>query len=225
MRILLVEDNENLGEALVTALRQEHYTVDWLRDGRDALQAPFAEQVDAIVLDLGLPGMDGLTLLRHWRNRKLQTPVLILTARDSTDTKVEGLDSGADDFLAKPFERAELMARLRSLLRRSRQAEQEGSIIRFGEVELDVAAHRVSFRGVAVNVSRREFALLQVLLERPGKVFSRDKLQQTLYGWDDDVSSNTVEVYIHNLRKKFYPELIRTLRGIGYASADKPLSS
>lgn len=220
MRILLVEDNASLGEGLVTALRQEGYAVDWLRSGTEAQHAPRDGGFDLVILDLGLPGVDGMTLLRRWRDAGLVLPVLLLTARDTVDTKVEGLDSGADDFLAKPFERAELMARLRSLLRRHRQGGQGGSTLVFGALVMDVANHTVSWQGAPVNLSRREFALLQALLEKPGKVCTRDGLQQALYSWDDDVASNTVEVHVHNLRKKFYPELIRTLRGIGYVSGE-----
>lgn len=218
MRILLVEDNELLGEGLVTALKQENYAVDWLRSGKDALNAPVIENFDLVILDLGLPGLNGLELLKSWRGAGLRVPVLILTARDSLETKVEGLDSGADDFLTKPFERAELMARLRSLLRRSHQLEKHDSILLFGDIAMDTASHQVTYKSVPVNLSRREYALLHTLIERPGKVFSRDQLQQAIYSWDDDVSSNTMEVYIHNLRKKFYPELIKTLRGIGYVA-------
>ncbi len=218
MRILLVEDSELLGDGLVTALRQESYAVDWVRSGVDALNAPFIENFDAIILDLGLPGMDGLSVLKQWRSRKLKTPVLILTARDTLDAKVEGLDTGADDFIAKPFERAELMARLRSLLRRARQGEQEGSHIFYGDIVVNVSSHSVTWKSFPMNLSRREYTLLCLFLERPGKVFTREQLQQALYSWDDDIASNTVEVYVHNLRKKFYPEIVRTLRGIGYVA-------
>lgn len=225
MRILLAEDNEQLGDALVTALKQESYAVDWVRNGVQALSAPQLEHFDAVILDLGLPGLDGLSVLKQLRAKKILTPVLILTARDSIDAKVEGLDSGADDFLAKPFERAELMARLRSLLRRQRQGEQVTSKIVFGDVTIDTANHMVFFRDDTVILSRREYALLCVLMERPGKVFTREELQQSLYSWDDDVSSNTLEVHVHNLRKKFYPELIKTLRGIGYRIEPLPSSA
>lgn len=221
MRVLLVEDNDLLGDGLQTALRQEGYAVDWVQTGTAALNAPVSETFDLIILDLGLPGIDGLSLLKAWRTRKLSTPVLILTARDSLETKVAGLDSGADDYLTKPFERAELMARLRSLLRRSHQASQADSQIRFGDITLDTATHSVTYKGEVINLAKREFALLHILIERPGRVFSKDQLQQAIYSWDDDVASNTLEVYIHNLRKKFHPQLIRTLRGIGYV-ADPP---
>lgn len=225
MRILLAEDNEQLGDALVTALKQESYAVDWVRNGLQALSAPQVEQFDAIILDLGLPGLDGLSVLKQLRVKKILTPVLILTARDSIDVKVEGLDSGADDFLAKPFERAELMARLRSLLRRQRQGDQVTSKLVFGDITVDTANHMVFFRDDTVILSRREYALLCVLMERPGKVFTREELQQSLYSWDDDVSSNTLEVHVHNLRKKFYPELIKTLRGIGYRLESSPAAA
>lgn len=223
MRILLVEDNELLGDALVTALKQENYAVDWVRTGTLAMNAPFSAAFDVIVLDLGLPGIDGMSLLRQWRSKKLHTPILILTAREGTEVKVSGLDAGADDFLVKPFERDELMARLRSLLRRSRSADQADSQIIFGDIAIDTASHTVTYGGAVVNVSRREFAILQAILEKPGKVYTRDQLQQALYGWDEDVVSNTVEVYVHNLRKRLYPEVIKTLRGIGYVSGDSKL--
>lgn len=216
MRVLLVEDNELLGDGLVTALKQEGYAVDWLRSGQVAVNAPFSETFDVIILDLGLPGVDGMSLLKDWRLRNLSTPVLILTARDSLTSRVDGLDGGADDFLGKPFERAELMARLRSILRRSHHAENSSSKIYFGDIVMDTASHDVTYKGQLVNISRLEFSLLHSLIEKPGKVFTRDKLQQALYSWDNDVSSNTLEVYIHNLRKKFYPDLIKTIRGIGY---------
>lgn len=219
MRVLLVEDNDMLGDGLVTALKQEGYAVDWIQSGKQALNAPFlSEHFDLIILDLGLPGLDGMSVLRDWRSRKLTTPVLILTARDSIEAKITGLDNGADDFLTKPFERAELMARLRSLLRRSHQTESVDSRIIFGDITLDTASHQASYKGETVILSRREFSLLQILIGRPGKVFSREQLQQAMYGWDDDVASNTLEVYIHNLRKKFFPQLIKTLRGIGYVA-------
>lgn len=223
MRILLAEDNEELGDALVTALKQEHYAVDWVRTGPQALSAPQMEHFDAIILDLGLPGMDGLSVLKTWRSKRIQTPVLILTARDSLDTKVEGLDIGADDFLAKPFEREELMARLRSLLRRQRQGDHIDSQIVFGDIVVDTVNHMVFYQDNTVMLARREYALLLALLDRPGKVFTREELQQSLYSWDDDVSSNTLEVHVHNLRKKFYPELIKTLRGIGYRIEPLPV--
>jgi DNA-binding response OmpR family regulator len=224
LRILLIEDNELLGEGLVTALKQDGYAVDWLRSGLHCSNVPFSENFDLIILDLGLPGIDGMTLLRDWRSRKLLTPVLILTARDSLESRVDGLDSGADDFMNKPFERAELMARLRSLLRRSHQAEQSDSKIYYGDIVLDTSSHTVTYKNLPVNISRMEFSLLHSLLERPGKVFTRDQLQQALYSWDETTASNTLEVYIHSLRKKLFPELIRTIRGIGYVCSqiEKP---
>lgn len=223
MRLLLVEDNELLGDGLVTALKQENYAVDWVRSGTQANNAPLNEHFDLIILDLGLPGIDGISLLKAWRVRGIQTPVLILTARDAVASKVEGLDSGGDDFMTKPFERDELMARIRSLLRRARQTQQVDSRILFGDIVLDTASHAVYYHSAPVNLARREFSLLHLLIEQPGKVFSREQLQQAMYSWDEDIASNTLEVHIHNLRKKFYPELIRTIRGIGYI-AGKPVS-
>ena len=221
MRVLLIEDNDMLGDGLVTALKQEGHAVDWFRNGNQAKSAPLMEAVDVIVLDLGLPGMDGMSLLQYWRAQQLKTPVLILTARDTVESKVAGLDAGADDFLVKPFERAELLARLRSLVRRSQATESNAtSVINFGAVMLDTGNQQACYHGRNVPLSRREFILLQKLLENPGKAFSREQLQQNLYGWDDDVASNTLEVYIHNIRKKLYPEIIRTLRGIGYMAGE-----
>ena len=221
MRVILAEDNELLGDALVTALKQEGYAVDWIRNGKDAVNAPLAENFDIAILDLGLPGLDGLSVLRTWRANKLDFPVLILTARDTTASRVEGLDSGADDYLVKPFERDELMARLRSLLRRAEKGGQKDGVITFGDICMNIAEHSITYCNVPVNLSRREFTLLHVLLAKPGKVFSREKLQQAIYSWDDDIASNTVDVHIHNIRKKFYPEIIKTLRGIGYVAAEK----
>ncbi len=225
MRILLAEDNELLGDALVTSLKQENYAVDWVRTGTQALSAPQMEHFDAIILDLGLPGMDGLSVLKAWRSKKILTPVLILTARDTLDSRVDGLDSGADDFLAKPFERAELMARLRSLLRRQRQGGHADSLITYGDIVIDTTNHLVFYKGDTIPLARREYALLSVLLERPGKVFTRDELQQSLYSWEDDVSSNALEVHVHNLRKKFPTDFIKTMRGVGYRVEQLPVPS
>jgi len=214
MRILLVEDDELLGDGLRTGLSQAGYTVDWLTDGLAADQALKTETFDLIVLDLGLPKMDGISVLESLRSRGVTTPVLILTARETIEDRIKGLDSGADDYLTKPFDLDELCARLRALQRRfSLRAEPQ---ITHGSITLDPASHAVSRDGEAVNVSRREFALLHKLLENVGRVISREHLMQSLYGWGDDVDSNALEVHIHNLRKKFGQEFIHTIRGIGY---------
>jgi two-component system response regulator QseB len=219
MRILLVEDDELLGDGLRTGLIQYGYAVDWLKDGTSADQALKTETFDLVVLDLGLPKMSGITVLQNLRARGLTMPVLILTARESVEDRVKGLDSGADDYLTKPFDLDELCARLRALQRRF-SSRAEPLIVHEG-ITLDPAAHTVTLNGELVNVSRREFALLHKLLENAGRVLSRELLTQSLYGWGEDVDSNALEVHIHNLRKKFGQEFIHTIRGIGYM-IDKP---
>ena len=214
MRILLVEDDEMLGDGLRTGLIQYGYVVDWLKDGLSADQALKTENFDIIVLDLGLPKLSGITVLQNLRSRGQTMPVLILTARESIDDRVKGLDSGADDYLTKPFDLDELCARLRALQRRfSSRAE---PLLVHNNITLDPAAHTVALDDEIVNVSRREFALLQKLLENAGRVLSREHLTQSLYGWGEDVDSNALEVHIHNLRKKFGQSFIHTIRGIGY---------
>lgn len=214
MRVLLVEDDELLGDGLRTGLIQYGYAVDWLKDGLSADQALKTETFDLVVLDLGLPKMAGITVLQNLRSRGQTMPVLILTARESVDDRVKGLDSGADDYLTKPFDLDELCARLRALQRRfSSRAE---PLLTHEQITLDPASHTVTFHGENVNLSRREFALLHKLLENAGRVLSREHLTQSLYGWGEDVDSNALEVHIHNLRKKFGQEFIRTIRGIGY---------
>lgn len=214
MRILLAEDDELLGDGLRTGLIQYGYAVDWLKDGISADQALKTETFDLIVLDLGLPKMPGITVLQNLRSRGITVPVLILTARESVEDRVKGLDSGADDYLTKPFDLDELCARLRALQRRfSSRAE---PLLVHDNITLDPASHTVTLNGEMMNVSRREFALLQKLLENAGRVLSRDLLTQSLYGWGEDVDSNALEVHIHNLRKKFGQGFIHTIRGIGY---------
>lgn len=214
MRVLLIEDDPDLGEGIRTSLREEGYTLDWLKDGESAVHALREEGFDLVVLDLGLPRLDGIQVLRQSRASGLTTPVLILTARDDTEDRVAGLDAGADDYLVKPFDIKELKARLRALLRRRNgpsQIQLEG-----GGIALDPATRRVTFEGQPVNLTPREYQLLHELLANPGKIFSRDRLMGLLYGWDEGVESNTLEVHIYNLRKKLRAELIRTVRGIGY---------
>lgn len=214
MRILLVEDDELLGDGLRTGLVQYGYTVDWLKEGQSADQALKTEKFDVVVLDLGLPKMSGLQILQNIRSRGSTTPVIILTARESIDDRVKGLDAGADDYLTKPFDLDELCARLRALQRRS--VTRADPIIVHNNIALDPAAHTVKLNGELINVSRREFTLLLKLLENAGRVLSREHLAQSLYGWGEDVDSNALEVHIHNLRKKFGQEFIHTIRGIGY---------
>lgn len=219
MRLLLVEDDEDLGEGVRVALKPEGYTVDWLRDGASALEALRREAFDLAILDLGLPKLDGLEVLRRLRAGSSPVPVLVLTARDSTSDRIAGLDAGADDYLVKPFEVDELKARLRALLRRSQSRPQPA--LEHGDVRLDPATQEVSLRGRPVALQRKEFLLLHQLLSQPGRVFTREKLEEALYGWDEAAESNALEVHIHHLRRKLYPELIRTVRGVGYR-VDKP---
>jgi two-component system response regulator QseB len=214
MRILLVEDDELLGDGLRTGLIQYGYAVDWLKDGTSADQALKTETFDLVVLDLGLPKTNGISVLQQLRARGITIPVLILTARESVDDRIKGLDSGADDYLTKPFDLDELCARLRALQRRF-SARAEPLLVHEG-ISLDPASHTVTLNGEIVNVSRREFALLHKLLENAGRVLSREHLTQSLYGWGEDVDSNALEVHIHNLRKKFGQSFIHTIRGIGY---------
>jgi two-component system response regulator QseB len=214
MRILLVEDDELLGDGLRTGLVQYGYAVDWLKDGLTADQALKTENFDVVVLDLGLPKLPGISVLQNLRSRGQATPVIILTARDSIEERVKGLDSGADDYLTKPFDLDELCARLRALQRRTTARAEP--VLTHENIALDPAAHTVTLDGNLVNVSRREFALLQKLMENAGRVLSREHLTQSLYGWGEDVDSNALEVHIHNLRKKFGQDFIHTIRGIGY---------
>lgn len=214
MRILLVEDDVALGEGIRIALKPEGYTVDWLQDGVSALHALTHESFDLAVLDLGLPRMEGLEVLKALRSAHNPIPVLVLTARDSTSDRIAGLDAGADDYLVKPFDVDELQARMRALLRRSFQRSQP--LIVHGDVSLDPASHEVSYQGQPVVLQRKEYLLLHQMLCQPGKVHTRDKLVQVLYGWNEEVESNALDVHIHHLRKKLHPDLIRTVRGVGY---------
>lgn len=214
MRLLLVEDDELLGDAVKTGLTQFGYIVDWLKDGEAARAALKSESFELIILDLGLPKLSGLALLQSIRNDGNPTPVIILTARESVEDRVKGLDSGADDYLVKPFDLNELSARIRALVRRSQG--RADAILQYRNITLDPAAHSVFVDDVLVNVPRREFALLQKLLENSGQVLSREQLMQSIYGWEEDVDSNALEVHIHNLRKKLNAHFIRTIRGVGY---------
>jgi len=214
MRILLVEDDALLGDGLRAGLMLDGYGVDWARDGEAARLAWLAEDYDACVLDLGLPRRDGLSVLRELRARGKRTPVLILTARDTTADKVAGLDAGADDYLLKPFELEELQARLRALLRRASGA--AAPLLRHGALALDPAARRVTLADAPITLSAREYALLHDLITHKGHIRSRQELESGLYAWGEEVESNTVEVYIHHLRKKIGADLIRTVRGLGY---------
>ncbi|WP_010597553.1 response regulator [Rickettsiella massiliensis] len=223
MRILLVEDDESLGEGICKGLKHYGYTVDWLTEGKTALSFIKLESFDVILLDLNLPGLPGLTVLNEMRAAGVLIPVLILTARHTVEDKIKGLDSGADDYLAKPFDLAELSARIRALQRRF-SSNRAVSVLTYRDIELDSSAFTVTVQGRLVNLSRREFSLLQKLLENPGHVISRDSLNQCLYGWDDEIDSNTLEVHVHNLRKKLAgTNFIRTIRGVGYMAEKETL--
>ncbi|EKD92312.1 MAG: hypothetical protein ACD_29C00070G0002 [uncultured bacterium] len=216
MRILLVEDDELLGDGIYSGLKHYGHTVDWVKDGKTAFDALTRKQetFDLVVLDLGLPKMPGLDVLRKIREKGIVVPVLILTAKDAIEDRVQGLDAGADDYIAKPFDLDELCARLRALQRRSKSRAQP--VLEFGEIKIDPAAHTVEYKNEPIDLSRREFTLLQKLLENVGRVISRDQLNQSLYGWGENIDSNALEVHIHNLRKRFGNKLIRTIRGVGY---------
>ncbi|MBR7890102.1 response regulator transcription factor [Marinomonas sp. A79] len=218
MRILVVEDDVSLADGLVTALKRDGHTVDLLQDGIHALEALTNERFDLVILDLGLPRLDGFSVLKQLRSNKNSTPVLILTARDAIEDKVEGLDLGADDYLVKPFDVIELKARIRALLRRSNG--RSVSEIHYRNLTLFPESHKVVYQEKDINLTRREFTLLHELISQPGHVYTRDVLLQLIYGWEDNVDSNALEVHIHHLRKKIFPDLIRTIRGIGYV-ADK----
>lgn len=214
MRLLLVEDDELLGDGVRAGLVQNGYTVDWFRDGLSASQALKSETFDIVILDLGLPKMSGLAVLQQMREQHLTCPVLILTARETIEDRVKGLDAGADDYLTKPFDLDELCARLRALQRRFLNRFE--TIIVYKNIILDPASHTVKMNNEEISIPRREFSLLQKLLENAGTVISREQLTQSLYGWDEDVDSNALEVHIHNLRKKLGANFIRTIRGVGY---------
>ncbi len=214
MRVLLVEDDAMIAQGLQAALRQAGYAVDWMRDGKSATLALQPAVFDLILLDLGLPDRDGLEVLRELRRRGDATPVIILTARDEIQDRVIGLNAGADDYIVKPFDLDEVTARMRSVLRRV--AGRGDSSIQHGDLRLDPLTRTVQRGGVPVSVSAHEFAVLEALLQRPGAVLSRTQLEDRLYGWDEPIGSNAVEVYIHGLRRKLGSDAIRTLRGVGY---------
>lgn len=219
MRLLLVEDDELLGDAVKTGLTQFGYIVEWLKDGDTARAAIKTDSFELIILDLSLPRLSGISLLQMIRQANNTTPVIILTARESVEDRIKGLDSGADDYITKPFDLNELGARVRALIRRSQG--RADTILQYHNITLDPAAHSVLVDDEPVNVPRREFALLQKLLENSGHVLSRDQLMQSIYSWDEDVDSNALEVHIHNLRRKLNATFIRTIRGVGYMAEKK----
>lgn len=214
MRLLLIEDDLMIGEAVLDLLRDEDYAVDWVKDGDMALTALEGQTYDLLLLDLGLPKRDGLSVLRKLREKKDRTPVLITTARDAVAQRVEGLDAGADDYMVKPYDLDELLARIRALIRRA--VGRAEPIYEHRGVSIDPVSREVIANGQAVVLSAREWAVLQLLMARPGVVFSRKQLEEKLYSWKDEVSSNAIEVYIHGLRKKLGMNLIQNVRGVGY---------
>jgi two-component system OmpR family response regulator/two-component system response regulator QseB len=214
MRILLAEDDAMLGDGLRAGLRQQGFQVDWVRDGLAAEREISTGDYQAAVLDLGLPQKDGMDVLQAIRSKKIATPVLVLTARDAVPDRIKGLDLGADDYVLKPVDLHELGARLRSLVRRAHGQIQE--LLTCGAVQLNPATREVTFEGHAVLLSTREYDLLHALMLAVGRIMSREQLEQQLYSWGHEVESNAIEVHIHHLRKKLAPELIQTVRGIGY---------
>jgi len=217
MRLLLVEDDPMIGAAAQEGMRGEGHAVDWVRDARQADTAMRTTEYDLVLLDLGLPGRDGLSLLAAWRARGKKLPVVIITARDAIADRVAGLDAGADDYLVKPFDLDELSARMRAVARR-RSGRAEAAIT-VGALEIDTSAKCVKWKGRKVALSAREYAILEALASRPGAYFSRAQLEERLYGWGDEIGSNAVEVHVHALRRKLDPSLVRTARGIGYTLA------
>lgn len=214
MRLLLVEDDAMIGPGILKGLRRFGWTMDWVQDGRAAELALQNDVYDIVLLDLGLPRKDGLEVLQTLRRKDNDIPVLVITARDAIQDRVQGLDVGADDYLVKPFSIEELAARIRALLRR--RAGRADPVIEVGDVRLNPATREVRVAGNSLALSAREFALLEALIDRPGAVLSRSQLEDKLYGWGDEVESNTVEVYIHSLRKKLGTDFIKTVRGVGY---------
>jgi two-component system, OmpR family, response regulator QseB len=215
VRILLVEDDPLLASGLVTALKNAHHLPEHVADGEAAVRAlQKGHGFDMVILDLGLPKLDGTQVLARVRQQGQTIPILILSARDATRDRIQGLDLGADDYLTKPFELEELMAHLRVLERRL--GGNSSNQIKVGDLSLDLAHHTVQWKGRAVELQRREFMLLRQLAERPDHVFSRTRIEEALYGWNDGVESNAIDVYVHSLRKKISPDIIKTIRGVGY---------
>jgi DNA-binding response OmpR family regulator len=214
MRLLLVEDDAMIGRAMRQGLGDAGFVVDWVTDGRAAELALANGVYDLALLDLGLPAKDGMTLLRELRGRRDPVPVLIVTARDAVADRIAGLNEGADDYVLKPFDLDELVARVRALLRRRSGA--AGPLLECGSLALDPVKREARLRGEPVALSAKEFALLETLMQRPGAVLSREQLEDALYGWEREVGSNAVEVHLHNLRRKLGPEAIRNVRGVGY---------
>jgi two-component system response regulator QseB len=220
MRLLLIEDDPMIGAGVQRGLKQDGHTVDWARDGDSARLALNNAEYELILLDLGLPKKDGLALLADWRRKGISLPVLVITARDSIADRVRGLDAGADDYLVKPFDLDELSARVRALMRRRNG--RATPMIEIGNLSLDPAAHTVTLDDEPVALSRREFSLLHALMKQPGVPMSRARIEESLYGWGEEIESNAIEVYIHSLRRKLGAERIRNVRGVGYMVPDEP---
>ncbi|MCB1734747.1 MAG: response regulator transcription factor [Gammaproteobacteria bacterium] len=214
MRILLVEDDPMIGDAVVTALKDAAYAVDWVKDGPSASHTLDIDDHEAVLLDLGLPGRDGLEVLRRLRTAGKTVPVIVITARDGVEDRIRGLDLGADDYLVKPFDVNELLARMRAVIRR--QGGQASPLLSNGRVSLDPGTHRASADSVEVQLSAREFALLQALLLRPGTILARSELEERIYGWNEEVESNAVDFLIHGVRKKLGAAVIKNVRGAGW---------
>jgi two-component system OmpR family response regulator/two-component system response regulator QseB len=220
MRILVVEDDELLGDGIKAGLGQAGFTVDWVKDGAAGDLALQTQSHAAVVLDLGLPRLTGLDVLRRMRVHGNKAPVLILTARDAIEDRIKGLDSGADDYMIKPFDLHELAARLRALIRRAAGA--PAPVLRVGDIELDPAARRVEFKGNLVELPAREYTLLHAFMLSAGRVLTREQLSERLYAWGEEVESNAIDVHVHHLRRKLAPRLIRTVRGVGYLMPREP---
>ena len=220
MRILLVEDDRLIGDGLQAGLGKLGFSVDWFTGGTQGMQALTAAPYDAVLLDLSLPEIDGLAILRQWRQQGRDEPVLILTARDALEQRVSGLQQGADDYLCKPFALSEVAARLQALIRRRHGQLQP--TLQHGGLVLDPAAHTATLHGEPLPLKARELALLELFLLNAGRILARAQLEEKLYGWEDDVSSNAVEVHIHHLRKKLGSGFIRTVHGVGYALGEAP---
>lgn len=214
MRILLIEDDKLIGEGLKLGLSKLNYVVDWFRDGKLGFEALFSAEYDAVVLDLTLPKMDGLDILTQWRKKQQDIPVLILTARDTLDERILGFHSGADDYLCKPFALMEVSVRLQALIRRRYQ--QSSNEIQLGELTVNTSLHRVMLAGEEINLTSKEYQLLMLFINNKGRVLPRAHIEEKLYSWDNEVSSNALEVYIHHLRKKLGSHWIKTVHGVGY---------
>lgn len=219
MRILLIEDDKLIGDGIKTGLSKMGFTIDWFTEGKEGKIALYSAPYDAVILDLTLPGMDGLDILREWREKSHAEPVLILTARDALSQRVEGLRLGADDYLCKPFALIEVAARLEALIRRAHG--QTSNVLRHGAVELDPGKLVATLEGEPLALKPKEFALLELLLRNAGRVLPRKLIEEKLYSWDEEVSSNAIEVHVHHLRRKLGSHFIRTVHGIGYTLGDQ----